>query len=87
MVITDNFSRYTQAIPTKNRMAKTTARVLFDQFVVQYGFPARLHSEQGHNFESNVIKALCEFAGIQKSRTTPTTPWAMDRLNVSNRRS
>ena len=56
--ITDHFSRYAQAIPTKNQTAKTTARVLFDQFVVHYGFPARLHSDQGQNFESNVIKAL-----------------------------
>ena len=82
MVITDHFSRYTQAIPTKNQMAKTTACVLFDQFVVHYGFPARLHSQHSHNFVSNVIKAL---ASLLASKNPGQL--AMDRLNVSNRRS
>ena len=46
LVITDHFSRYAQAIPTRNQTAKTTARVLFDNFIVHYGFPARIHSDQ-----------------------------------------
>ena len=56
LVITDHFSWYAQAIPTRNQTAKTTARVLFDNFIIQYGFPARIHSNQGQNFESRLIK-------------------------------
>ena len=71
LVITDHFSRYAQAIPTRNQTAKTTARVLFDRFIVHYGFPAHIHSDQGQNFESNLIKELCQIARVEKSRTTP----------------
>ena len=70
-MITDNFTNYTQVFPTRNQLAKTTAMVLFEQFIVHYGFPARLHSDQGRHFESSVIRELCSLAGVQKSRTTP----------------
>ena len=74
LMITDHFTRYAQGFPTRNQLVKTTARVLSDQFIVHYGFPALIHSDQGRNFESAVIKELCSIAGVQKSRTTPYHP-------------
>ena len=74
LVITDHFSRYAQAFPTKNQTAKSVARVLFDNFIVHYGFPARSHIDQGQCFESKLLKELCQIAGVEKSRTTPYHP-------------
>ena len=74
LVITDHFSKYAVAIPTTNQTARTTARVFFDAFIVHYGFPTRIHSDQGRNFESRIIKELCAMAGMKKSRTTPYHP-------------
>ena len=74
LVITDHFTRYAQAIPSRNQTAETTATLLFDNFVCHYRFRARLHSDQGRNFESEVIKELCTIANVDKSMTTPYHP-------------
>ena len=67
LVVTDHFTKYAQAYPTHNQTARSTARTLFEKFFVHYGFPKRLHSDQGCNFESKLIEALCALSGIEKS--------------------
>lgn len=74
LVITDHFTKYAVAVPTKNQTAQTTARIFFDSFVVHYGLPARIHSDQGRNFESRLLRELCLICGIKKSRTTSYHP-------------
>ena len=74
LVITDHFSRFALAVPTRSQKAHVTAKALFENFFLYYGFPAKLHSDKGANFESKVIKKLCKLAGIKKTRTTPYHP-------------
>ena len=52
----------------------TTAKLLWNNFIVHYGFPTKIISDQGHNFESELIANLCEVAGVQKLRTSPYHP-------------
>lgn len=73
-VITDHFTCYDQAIGTINQAAKTTSEALFNHFIVHYGIPLLLHSDQNANFESKIIQELCHRMGINKSRTTPYHP-------------
>jgi hypothetical protein len=74
LVITDHFTKLALAIPTRNQTAKTTAEAFYENFIIHYGIPTRIHSDQGGNFESTLIKELCELFGIEKSRTTPYHP-------------
>ncbi|KAJ8367497.1 hypothetical protein AAFF_G00317200 [Aldrovandia affinis] len=74
LVVTDHFSKLALAFPCRNQSAKQVARCLWDKFFCIYGFPKRIHSDQGANFESRLLKDLLEMAGVQKSHTTPYHP-------------
>ena len=58
--------------------------MLFDNFIVHYGFPARIHSDQGQKFESKLIKELCEIAKVEKPRTTPYHPMGNGQVKRFN---
>ena len=74
LVITDHFTRYTLAYPSKTQTAQGTARILWDNFICHYGFPEKFISDQGRNFESDLTKELCKIAGVKKLHTTPYHP-------------
>ena len=74
LVLTDVFSKFTQAIPMRNQEAGTVAKVLVHEWFQRYGVPQKIHSDQGRDFESKLVKSLCELYGIKKTRTTPYHP-------------
>ena len=74
LVITDHFTRYAQAHITSSQKAHVVAKTLWEHFFVHYGFPEKILSDQGRNFESVLISELCELTQIKKLRTTPYRP-------------
>lgn len=60
LVITDVFSKYTVAVPTRDQRAHTVADVLLNEWFFKFGIPGHIHSDQGRNFESALIQHLCQ---------------------------
>ena len=84
LVVVDHFTRYVQAFVMKNHMARTTARVLYNNFFSIFGFPQKLLSDQGTKFTGDVITAMCKLLGIEKIRTTlyhPQTNGSAERVH------
>jgi hypothetical protein len=44
------------------------------EFISRFGVPLELHTDQGQNFDSDLMKRLSELMGWAKTRTTPYHP-------------
>uniref|UniRef100_A0A674N2L7 Integrase catalytic domain-containing protein n=1 Tax=Takifugu rubripes TaxID=31033 RepID=A0A674N2L7_TAKRU len=85
LVMTDVFSKYTLAVPTRDQRATTVAQALVSEWFFKFGVPARIHSDQGRNFESLLLQQLCTLYGVEKSRTTPYHPAGNGQCERFNR--
>ncbi|XP_056314361.1 retrovirus-related Pol polyprotein from transposon 412 [Danio aesculapii] len=85
LVMTDIFTKYTLAIPTRDQRAETVAQVLVAEWFCKFGVPGRIHSDQGRNFESTLIRQLCGLYGVVKSHTTPYHPAGNGQCERFNR--
>ena len=83
LVLTDVFTKFTQAIPCKDQKATTVARILVHDWFFRFGVPRRLHSDRGRNFESKV--ELRGMYGISKSQMTPYHPEGNGQCEQFNR--
>ena len=65
---------------------QTTARTLWDKFIVHYGLPEKILSDQGCNFEIQLVADLCKLMGMQEILTSlyhPQTNGQCERFNSS----
>ena len=83
LILTDVFTKFAWAIPTKDQRADTVAKALVKYLITPFGAPLRLHSDNGRCFEARLVQELCQFYGIGRSHTTPYHPKATGSVNVS----
>lgn len=85
LVVQDYFTKWAQAIPMRDQTAARITEKLVKVFSV-LGIPDVLHSDQGQNFESTILKETLQAFGIAKSHTTvyhPQGDGMVERMNRS----
>ena len=89
LVMIDLFTRYVVAVPVVNMNAHTVTNAVLLNWILVFGAPRRILTDQGANFESAVFANLCTLWHIKKSRTTsyhPATNGACERVNQTLKR-
>ena len=74
LVAIDHFTKFVQVYATRNKSALACADKLYNDLILKYGLPTRIHHDQGTEFNNALFKRLHQLAGIKQSRTTPYHP-------------
>lgn len=70
----ENFTKLSVAVPIVTQDAVTVARVFFENVILRYGVPIRVHSDQGSQFQSALFLELCRLMNVKKTKTSPFFP-------------
>lgn len=85
LVISDYFSKYTDAFPLRRHTAPVVADILMRRWIVYHGVPRQIHTDQGTEFESTLMQTLARLLGFEKTRTSPYRPQSDGQVERFNR--
>ena len=80
--VVDHFTKFAKGYAIRSHEAPTIAKVLCNQYFSTFGLPKSILTDNGKDFESNLMKELCKALEIDKLRTTfykPSTNSACER--------
>lgn len=74
LVEVHHFTKFVQAFPTKNKLGRSAAHILFNKYFLEFRFPKRILHGQGKEFDNKLFNCLTKITGVKSSRTTPYQP-------------
>jgi len=74
LTIKDQFSKWVEAFPIQRATSELVADILMNQIFSRFGYPDEIHSDQGSQFTSNLMKELGQLLDIKISYTPTYHP-------------
>ena len=65
LVATDYFTKWIEAIPTRNATHQVIMKFLYENIFIRFGYPERLVTNNAPAFKSDALLNMCESLGIQ----------------------
>ena len=85
LVMSDLFTKYAVTVSLQDMTAATVANAIVDEWIMKFGAPAVIHTDQGSNFNSELMQDICRIFMIEKTRTTPYHPQGNEEVERFNR--
>ena len=85
LVVADYYTKWVEVYGIPNQEATTVAVKLVDEMFCRFFPPEQLHSDQGRQFGSQLIKEISNLLHIRKSHTTPYRPQGNGMVERFNR--
>ncbi|KFM73065.1 Retrovirus-related Pol polyprotein from transposon 17.6, partial [Stegodyphus mimosarum] len=74
LVIVDHFSKWLELIPLKRASAKIVVDSILNKYILKYGAPLKVISDNGPQFVSKMFEEMCAKLGIRHLKMVPYRP-------------
>ncbi|GFW68247.1 hypothetical protein TNCV_1881271 [Trichonephila clavipes] len=85
VTVVDHFTRWPEALPVTEIRAETVANALYRGWISKFGSPSYIVTDQGIQFESELLYELSKFLGFKCKRITAYHPQANGLVERWNR--
>ncbi len=86
LVAIDHFSRFSILVPLKDRQAKSVVRALIDELYCKYNTPKVLLSDNGTEFNNQMLSSICTEYSITKCNVLTYHPASNGMVERQNRK-
>ena len=74
LTLMDGYTRYMVCVPVPDLETKTLAQAIIRNWILHYGIPQQIHSDNGSSYTSKLFQDIMEGLGIKHSKTPIYSP-------------